>query len=78
MLKKITCISVILLLVLTVSCKKDDNKIRLGILPVIDTLPLIVADAEGLFKEAGLDVELIVFNSALEKEAALTGGSIDA
>lgn len=59
------------------SCRGESGKIKLGILPVIDTLPLIVADSEGLFKEEGIDVELVTFNSALEKEAALTSGGLD-
>jgi len=64
-------------LLLLFSCKGESGKIKLGILPVIDTLPLIVADSEGLFKSEGIDVELVVFNSALEKESALTSGALD-
>ncbi len=59
------------------SCSRGDKKIRIGILPVIDTLPLVVADAEGIFKSEGLNVELIVFNSALERDAAFSAGTLD-
>jgi len=68
-------LSLILLSVL--SCKEDNKKIRLGILPVIDTLPLVVADSEGFFRDEGLNVELVVFNSALERDAAFTAGTLD-
>lgn len=51
--------------------------LRLGILPVIDTLPLLVAEKEGLFAREGLTVELVRFNSALERDTALTSGKID-
>jgi NitT/TauT family transport system substrate-binding protein len=50
--------------------------IRFGTLPVIQALPLFVAAEKGFFKEEGLNVELIGFNSALEKDVALTSGQI--
>lgn len=74
-------ILIILTLILAVSssfsCKDGGKKIRIGILPVIDTLPLAAADAEGIFKQEGLDVELVIFNSALERDAAFTAGTLD-
>lgn len=51
--------------------------LRLGILPVIDTLPLIVAQERGLFREEGIKVEIINFNSALERDAAIRGNALD-
>jgi len=51
--------------------------LRLGILPVIDTLPIIVAKERGLFKEEGVTVEIINFNSALERDAAVKGKALD-
>lgn len=59
------------------SCKENNRIIKIGILPVIDTLPLVVADSEGFFKNEGLDVELVIFNSALERDAAFTAGTLD-
>ncbi len=50
--------------------------VRFGVLPVIQALPLFVAAEKGFFKEEGLDVELISFNSALEKDVAFTSGQI--
>lgn len=76
-MKKIILLTTALALLALFSCKNESSKIKLGILPVIDTLPLIVADSEGIFKAEGVDVELVVFNSALEKESALTSGGLD-
>ena len=56
---------------------QSTGKIRIGVLPVIDTLPLYAAQERGLFQQAGLNVELIQFNSALERDSALVAGSID-
>jgi NitT/TauT family transport system substrate-binding protein len=53
------------------------DKIRIGVLPVIDTLPLYAAQERGLFQQAGLEVELVQFGSALERDSAMAAGSID-
>jgi NitT/TauT family transport system substrate-binding protein len=55
----------------------EGTRLRLGILPVVDTLPLLVGEAEGLFAAQGLTVELIAFQSALERDAALQAGGLD-
>lgn len=52
--------------------------LRLGTLPIVDTLVLHVAEREGYFQEAGLDIRLIPFQSAVEKDAAVQAGSLDA
>jgi NitT/TauT family transport system substrate-binding protein len=52
-------------------------KIRFGALPVLQALPLFVAQEKGLFGKAGVDVDLVPFNTAAEKDIALTAGSID-
>jgi NitT/TauT family transport system substrate-binding protein len=53
------------------------EKLRIGTLPVVDTLPLIVGQTEGLFSQQGLQVELTPFQSALERDAALQAGKLD-
>jgi len=55
----------------------EQVKIRLGMLPIIDNLPFWVAQEKGYFQVAGLDVELISFPSAVERDSALTAGKID-
>ena len=51
--------------------------LHFGILPVIDTLPLQVAIAEGYFKENKLDVKLVPFTSAMERNTAVHSGQLD-
>lgn len=53
------------------------QQLTVGILPVMDTLPLMVGQAEGDFKKAGIDLELVSFQSALERDAALQAGRLD-
>lgn len=57
--------------------KPSPVKIRIGTLPTEDSLPLWVAERNTLFTEAGLDVSISVFQSAQERDAALTAGAID-
>lgn len=58
---------------------KDDEgtTLRIGVLPVIDTLPLYVGVEQGIFSDKGVNVELVEFSSARERDAAFTTGAID-
>lgn len=49
----------------------------IGLMPAVDSIPLIVAEAEGYFADEGLDVTLEVFRDQLYREAALQAGTID-
>jgi NitT/TauT family transport system substrate-binding protein len=53
------------------------EKLEFGILPVVDVLPLLVGKETGLFEKEGIDLELISFQSALERDAALQSGRLD-
>jgi len=53
------------------------GKLRVGLLPILDALPMYVAEAEGYYREQGLEVELTLFGSALERDAALQAGQLD-
>jgi len=49
---------------------------RFGTLPVIQALPLFVADEKGFFAEERIDITLDTFPSAMEKDMALSTGEI--
>jgi NitT/TauT family transport system substrate-binding protein len=51
--------------------------VRLGLLPILETLPMHVAQAEGLFAEQGLQVEFIPVASAAERDQLMQSGQID-
>lgn len=51
--------------------------LRLGQIPTVDGLPFWVAEAQGYYAQYGVDVELVNFRSAAERDAALQGGQID-
>jgi NitT/TauT family transport system substrate-binding protein len=67
----------LLLVVVFLSTVHAGNLLRFGVLPVVDTLPLVVGEVEGLLAKEGIDIEIIPFQSALERDAALTAGRLD-
>ena len=74
--------SIVLLLILLTplllfGCQERE-KIVIGILPIEDSLPIVVAKDENLFSRYGLEIEVVNFNSALERDAALMAGKVDA
>src|SRR5512145_205740 len=76
-MRRITAVlCTVMLLGLSLSCRKEGHAVKIGVLPVIDTLPLVVAESEGLFRAEGIDAELVYFNSALEKESAFASGAL--
>jgi len=57
--------------------EKEPEKLRIGLLPIIDSLPFYVAEQEGYFKSEGVQVEFVTFSSALERDTALQTGQVD-
>lgn len=55
----------------------ESNTIRIGVLSIADSIPLFVADQEGLFEKAGCDVEIVEFGSALDQSKAMEAGELD-
>lgn len=76
-MKKFILFVALLVLLCAGSAHAENVKIKFGILPVLDTLPLQVAVQDGLFAGQGLDVELVKFNSALERDTAMQAGQLD-
>jgi len=56
---------------------KEITKIRIGNLPIVQGLPLYYAVEKGYFKEAGIDVEIVAFQSPNQIIDALMQGNLD-
>ncbi len=52
-------------------------ELRVGLMPAYNSIPLVVADAAGLFRAQGVSVRLVPFNGQLERETALQAGALD-
>ncbi len=53
------------------------QKLTIGLLPIEDALPFFVAEEKGYFREAGVEVELEIFKSAVERDGAFQAGRLD-
>lgn len=51
--------------------------LKIGLTPAVDAIPYILAQDKGIFKKYGLDIELKVFKSAKDRDAAFQSSSID-
>jgi NitT/TauT family transport system substrate-binding protein len=57
--------------------KAEDTKLKMGLLPILDTLPFYVADQKGYFEAEGISVEFVPVKSAQERDALMQAGEID-
>jgi len=57
--------------------KNESKTVKVGVLPIEDNLPFYVAEKDGIYANEGVQVELVSFASALERDAALQAGQID-
>ncbi|RME91595.1 MAG: metal ABC transporter substrate-binding protein [Anaerolineae bacterium] len=56
---------------------KEPVTLRIAVLPIMDTLPMLVAESEGLFAENGVQVEFVPVASAPERDQVLQAGRAD-
>ncbi|MFW5743014.1 MAG: ABC transporter substrate-binding protein [Spirochaetota bacterium] len=56
----------------------EARPLTVGLMPAVDSIPLIVAEAQGYFEDEGVSVTLEVFRDQVYREAALQSGAIDA
>lgn len=59
------------------SAKQATQPLSIGVLPDVDSIPLIIAQEKGFFEDEGVDVSIEHFTSAPDRESALQAGSID-
>jgi NitT/TauT family transport system substrate-binding protein len=70
----------LLLVVLLAACAPaapDVGTLKIAVLPIIDTLPMYVAQQEGLFAKYGVSVEFIPVASAPERDQLIAAGKAD-
>lgn len=72
-------ILLVLLLVLAGCSKKDVQpvKLKIGVMPAVDSAPIFLAEELGLFKDLGLDIEIEVYTNAMNRQSALQSGELD-
>ncbi|BAL82913.1 putative ABC transporter periplasmic substrate-binding protein [Selenomonas ruminantium subsp. lactilytica TAM6421] len=83
-MKKIAVLLVALLtLGLLAGCGTEKNAekklqpLTIGLMPDTDSLPFIIAQEKGYFKEEGLEVNIQQYKSAMDRDSALQSGNLD-
>ncbi len=51
--------------------------LKVGLMTAVDSAPALVAEARGYFLREGVEVELVVFPNAMERQVALQSGAVD-
>lgn len=78
LLSKVVLILTLLPLLLGSNCRPSATKTyRIGLGPWVGFGPLYLAQEKGFFKEAGVNVELIVLTGLAERNSALKSGQVD-
>ena len=53
------------------------QNLRIGLMPDVDSIPFLIAQEKGYFREEGVSVTLEHFKSAMERDSALQSGKLD-
>ncbi|MGD9173325.1 MAG: ABC transporter substrate-binding protein [Desulfobacterales bacterium] len=54
-----------------------ENSLKVALLPILDTFPFYVAEAQGYFDRYGVTVEAVPVGSGLERDQLMQSGAID-
>ena len=69
-----------LLAAIAASCvpaQPEEPKLKLALIPVLDTIPIFIAQQNGYFAEQGITVETIPVKSPQERDVLVTTGQVD-
>lgn len=56
---------------------KEDTTLKIGLMPAVDTAPILIAEKNGYFKDAGINVEIEIYTNAQNRQSALQSNEID-
>lgn len=80
-MKKLTSLLIVIVLLLTIvclsSCSEKKEILTIGVLPDVDSIPIIIAHHNEYFEQEGVDIKIEKFTSAMERDSALQAGAID-
>jgi len=71
---------IIITLIFLTSCTRSSNQtsyLKIGLMPTMDSVVVATAYELGFFDEFGVNVELVPFSSARERDAAFLAGLLD-
>ena len=56
---------------------EEDKTLKIGLMPAVDTAPILIAEKKGYFEETGIDVEIEIYTNAQNRQSALQSYQID-
>lgn len=56
---------------------QENMHLSIGLMPAVDTAPILLADEKGYFTDLGLDVTIDIYTNAQDRQTALQTNSID-
>lgn len=56
---------------------KTEKIICIGVMPDVESIPLVIAEKNGYFEKEGVQVKLVHFKSAKDRDSALQSGELD-
>jgi NitT/TauT family transport system substrate-binding protein len=81
LMRRVSVVSVAALLAaIAVSCvpaRPEEPKLKLALIPVLDTIPIFIAQQNGYFAEQGITVETVPVKSPQERDVLVTTGQVD-
>ncbi len=51
--------------------------LKIGIMPAVDSAPILLADKKGLFEKLGLNMDIQLYTNAMNRQSALQSGELD-
>jgi len=61
----------------TTTSAKPSHSLKVGIMPAVDSAPIMLADQKGYFSALGLDVDVQIYTNAMNRQSALQSGELD-
>ncbi|RKD31230.1 ABC transporter substrate-binding protein [Thermohalobacter berrensis] len=61
----------------TNQASEKELNLKIGLMPAVDSAPIFLAQEKGYFEEEGLNVDIQVFNNAVNRQTALQAGELD-
>ncbi|MGL5353770.1 MAG: ABC transporter substrate-binding protein [Clostridium sp.] len=81
--KSLASFLLVAMTVVTVGCssneksKEEDLSLKIGLMPAVDTAPILLAQKKGYFDDLGLKVEVEIYTNAENRQSALQANAID-
>lgn len=57
--------------------QSEQLSLRVAVLPVIDAIPFLIAEKEGIFAKHGINASITVYSTARDRDAAIQAGQVD-